>query len=174
MSQSTGPRLLYPCEAVAASMADQEIFSLENHFSTILDEDERGWQLREFFTPLLVAVQLGEGHFLALDVHFTTLLPKALRNHPSTVGSGDASQPVVEAHSAKNILKRLPELPQRLFALPFVNSGNRGTFWDRIRDGAWAEKYVLPDAQLLVRDRALNDANYPLQSLPNTFKFRVF
>jgi hypothetical protein len=165
MSQSTGPRLLYPCEAVAASMADQEIFSLENHFSTVLDEDERGWQLREFFTPLLVAVQLGEGHFLALDVHFTTLLPKALRNHPSTVRSGDASQPVVEAHSAKNILKRLPELPQRLFALPFVNSGNRGTFWDRIRDGAWAEKYVLPDAQLLVRDRALNDANYSPETI---------
>ncbi|KAH8790385.1 hypothetical protein F5882DRAFT_95054 [Hyaloscypha sp. PMI_1271] len=160
MSQSTGPRLLYPCEAVAACIAHQGTFSLENRFSTVVDEDERCWQLRIFCTPLLDAVQLRENHFLALNAHFTTLLPKALNRQPGTLSSDEALPPFQENQLVRDILRRLPSLPQRLFALPFVNTGARGTLWDGIRDGGWAEKFVLPDARLQVGQQTLNDVEY--------------
>jgi hypothetical protein len=130
MSQSTGPRLWYTCEAVMACMVDRGKFSLRNRFSTVHDEDERIWQLREFCTPLLESVQLPENHFLALDAHFTTLIPEALENHPSILSSSRALPEVEETRIAKDILRRLPSLPQRMFALPFANTGltrGRGT-----------------------------------------------
>ena len=149
MPQSSGPRLLYPCDTVVACMAAQEQFSLRNRFSTSDDQDERSWQLREFCTPLLVAVQLPDNHFPVLDAHFTTLIPDALSNHPSSL-SPSRTLPEIEIRITEDILRRLPSLPQRLFALTLTSTGlrhGRGTLWDAIKDGRWASKFVLPEAR---------------------------
>jgi hypothetical protein len=144
MSQSSGPRLWYPCENVVVCLAGQEKFSLRNRFSTLDDQDDRSWQLREFCTPLLVAIQLPENHFPALDAHFTTLIPDALSNHPSSLPP-NRTLPEIETRITKDILRRLPSLPQRLFAL--TRGSGRGTLWDAIKDGRWPSKFVLPEAR---------------------------
>ena len=153
-----------------ACMVDRGKFSLRNCFSTVHDEDERGWQLREFCTPLLESVQLPENHFLALDAHFTTLIPEALENHPSILSSNKALLEVEETRIAKDILRRLPSLPQQMFALPFANTGlrrGRGTLWDGIMDGRWASKYVLPDARHHFRLQELDDVTSIMNLVSN-------
>jgi len=133
-------------------MAGQEQSRLKNRFSAFDDPDERSWQLREFFTALLVAIQLPEDHFPALDAHFTTLIPDALSKHPGSPAalSPSSTPPKIETLTTEGILRRLPSLPQRLFALTFANTGltrGRGTLWDAIKDGRWATKFVLPEAR---------------------------
>jgi len=165
MSGSTGPRLFFPCEVVAACIAPRGTFSLSHCLSTVIDEDERTWQLREFCTPFLKVVRHPENHFSSLDIHLTTLLPKALNSYPSALSSCETPPPFEGKRSVLDIIRRLPTLPQRLFALPFINSGSGGTFWDGIRDGQWANKYVLPEARHQVGSRALNDEAYDPETI---------
>lgn len=159
MSQSSGPQLWYPFESVMGCIREHEEFSLRNRFSTLDDEDERGWQLREFCTPLLVAIQLPDGHFPALDAHFTTLIPDAFSKHPSSF-LPSKTLPEIETRLTKDILRRLPSVPQRLFALPLVNTGlmrGKGTIWDGIKDGRWASKFILPNARHHFMPRSPDD-----------------
>lgn len=95
-------------------MAGQEQSRLKNRFSAFDDPDERSWQLREFFTALLVAALF----HTALDAHFTTLIPDALSKHPGSPAalSPSSTPPEIETLTTEGILRRLPSLPQRLFA----------------------------------------------------------
>ncbi|RDW57267.1 hypothetical protein BP5796_12717 [Coleophoma crateriformis] len=150
MPQSTGPRLWYPCETVMACIEDGDKFSLRNRFSMLNDEFERSWQLKEFFTPFLLAVQLPNTHFSKLDTHLSTLIPGALETYPNAIPSSGAQSGTEEVRVVEDIISRLPSLPQRLFALPLVKSelmrGN-GTLWDGIRNGRWASKFVVPESR---------------------------
>ena len=52
-------------------------------------------------------------------------------------------------------------MPQRLFALPLNDSrltARHKTVWDGIRDGRWAERYLIPEARSSFRGSGKNDA----------------
>jgi hypothetical protein len=168
MSHSTGPRLWCSCEAVVACISNKKKSgSLRNRFSTVHDEDERVWQLREFCTPLLEAVQLPEDHFTSLDAHFTTLIPEALEDYPGKSSLSGALPENRETRAVQEILRRLPSLPQRMLALPLFSGLRRGTgtLWERMRDGRWASKYILPDARHHFRLQELDNSESILNSL---------
>src|SRR5579871_700464 len=167
MHQNYGPRLFYPCTTINACIADREHFSLITRFSSELDEDERSWQLREFCTPLLLAVQLPENHFQTLDAHFGKLIPGAFAFHPSSLPASKVFADSKETLQAKNIIRRLPSTPQRMFSLPLVNRNllrQRDTLWDGIRSGKWASKYLLPDARHYFNQQPSDDTE-PLMAL---------
>lgn len=149
MSQHTGPRLFYSLEAISECMTNSEQLSLQSPLFLVDDDDERQWQLKEFCTPLLIGVQHPTEHFERLDAHFSSLLPNALSSHPSLLSPRAVRTEDTHRTQAKEILHRLPRTPQRLFSLPFNNSGlrkGRDTIWDGIKDGRWASKYVVPKA----------------------------
>src|SRR5450432_983615 len=161
MTQQAGPRLFYPLEAVSACITDHKSFSLRTPFSTLDDdEEERRWAIWEFCTPMLLAAQDHSKHFERLDYCFSSLLSDALIKHPSQLLMGDGLSENTNVSRANDILRRLPSLPQRLFALPLNNSGlrnGRKTLWDGIKDGSWASRYILPEAQHHLQQRSSDD-----------------
>ena len=154
MPESTGPRLLYPLKVVQSCMPDLTRLGLRSPLSDLDDGDEKDWQLKEFCTPMLIAVQQPSDHFERLDSHLSTLLPYALNRHPSLASPTPSGLEDSNTSQAQAILSRLPRVPQRLFTLPLNNSvlrKNRDTLWDGIKDGRWASKYVLPEARSSLR-----------------------
>ena len=159
MSQSTGPRLCYGGEDVVACMVDRGHFSLKHRFSTVEDSDERRWQLREFCTPLLEAVQLPDKHFAALDSHFTTLIPDAVKCYPSGLCSTEVHLESEEVRVAKDIIRRLPNLPKRIFRFPLSNaSSSQVTYkmFDGLKDTSWVSKFIVPEARHLFKSQDLD------------------
>ena len=170
MPQTTGPRLLYSLEVVKSCMTDLTCLSLRSPIAALEDEDEKVWRLKEFCTPMLLAVQNPSIHFEQLDVHISTLLPYALNMHPSRASTSRSVVEDADTSQAQALLCRLPDVPQRLFALPMNNSllrKTRDTLWDGIKDGRWASKYVLPEARSSLRLQPGDDPNAIMQLVLN-------
>ena len=170
MSDPTGPRPLYSLKLIKSCMADLTCLSLSSPISALNDEHEKGWQLREFCTPMLLAVQQPSDHFKRLDAHISTLLPHALSKHPGSASSSPPGPEDLNMSEAQAIVSRLPCVPQRLFALPFNNSvlkGDRDTLWDGIKDGTWASKYVLPEARSSLQLQGPDDEDATMQLFLN-------
>lgn len=172
MSEHSGPRLYYSFEALFESAIDLEDPKLSCPLSILDDEDERQWQLKEFCTPLLVGVQQPTDHFQKLDTHFSKLLSKILSQHPTELPKShtrtDSNSPHIS--QAKKVLSRLPHVPQRLFPLPFINSGlrkGRDTLWDGIKEGRWASKYVIPEARSQFQLQSSDDPSMILNLVRN-------
>lgn len=94
-------------------MADLTCLSLRSPISALDNEHERGWQLREFCTPMLLAVQQPSDHFKRLDTHLSTLLPHALRKHPGSASSSPPGPEDSNIFEAQAILSRLACVPSR-------------------------------------------------------------
>lgn len=149
MAKINGPRHQFTFESVLACVGDLRHMKIDIAFGG-LEDDERQWQLREFCTELIHAVKHPSQHLLRLDAHLSQLLPGALKRHPSSVSSDQIKCGGSQASNAKTLLARFPHVPQRLFALPLHNPGviaRHGTFWDGIKEGQWAEKYLVPEAR---------------------------
>lgn len=172
MSECSGPRLYYSFEALFESAIDLGEPKLSCPISLVDDVDERQWQLKEFCTPLLVGVQHPSDHFEKLDIHFSTLLANVWIQHPIELSKSHAGVHTDSEHisQAKKILIRLPNLPQRLFALPLINSGlrkGRDSLWDGIKDGRWASKYVVPEARSQLQLQSSDDPSAILNLVRN-------
>lgn len=165
MSQPSGPRIWYPCENVVVCINDDERFNFKTRVLMSDDEDERHWQLRELCTPLLTAV-LQDNHFPELDTQFSALFPNMLSGHPGSVPSG---KPLPETKITTDILRRLPNLPQRMFDLAFANSlpNRKGTLWDVMNNGRWNSKFILPEARDLLAAQDTDDATSIITLLSN-------
>ena len=149
MSQSNGPRQLYPFECVLSCIEDLHYLNTDNPFDG-LEEDQRQRELRHFCTQLLLAVKHPSEHLRRLDAHFSQLLPAAFKQPPCLISPDHITGSESRTNKARHLLSRFPEVPQRLFTLPFNNSGltgKRNTVWDGIKDGRWAEKYLVPEAR---------------------------
>ena len=162
------PRLRRSLETVGARIDLQhlkpDIAFLE------LEEDEKRWQLREFCTGMIVAVKHPSDHLQELDVHFSKLLLNALTADASSASSESIIGNNGCAKNAENILRRFPRVPQRLFTLPFNNSkvaARHGTVWDGIKDGRWAEQYLIPEARSSVCMQEQKDPESVLELLEN-------
>ncbi len=149
MAEFHGPCQQFTFESVLTCTGVLQHLRIETAFGG-LEDDERQWQLREFCTELIHAVKHPSQHLLRLDAHLSQLLPRALKQHPSSVSSDLINCDEIQASNAKDLLARFPNVPQRLFALPLNNSGlvaRHGTFWEGIKEGQWAEKYLVPKAR---------------------------
>ncbi|OAP63501.1 hypothetical protein AYL99_02728 [Fonsecaea erecta] len=133
----------------------------------IQDTDVRLWQLRLSCTPLLTGVHHPTEHFDRLDQQLSVLLQR-----PG--GSIKESSPRVDAllhdivSKGERLLARLPKVPQRSFSLPLNNGIGRkqgSTLWDCIKDGTWATKYILPEAQSYFQPQRPDDADSILKLL---------
>ena len=148
MKQSSGPRQQYSFESVCTCIDDFQHLNIKGAFDG-LEGVEKQWQLRYFCTPLLLAVKHPSEHLRQLDTFFSGLLPHTLKHRPllsPNIITGDQNL----ALKAKDLLSRFPEVPQKLFTLPFTKSGllaKPGTIWDGFKDGRWAEKYLVPEAR---------------------------
>lgn len=67
MSINHGPRLMYALEVVYSCINDLQRLDSHNPFSG-LDNHERRWQLKEFCTPLIHAIQRETDHFQQIDL----------------------------------------------------------------------------------------------------------
>lgn len=133
-----------------------------------LDEFEKEWQLKEFCTELVHAVKHPSEHLLRLDAHLSQLLPGALKQRPGWITPEQIVCSKVLASEANQLLSRFPKAPQRLFTLPLSNSGlfaKRSTVWDRIKDGRWASRYLVPEARSLFQTPYGDDAASVMQLL---------
>ena len=151
-------------------MADLANLSLRSPLSALDDDHEKRWQLQEFCTPMLLAVQQPSDHLEKLDAHLSTLLPYAFKRHPGIASMSAYKPEDSNTCRAQAMLSRLPRVPQPLFALPLYNSlllRNRDTLWDGIKDGTWASKYVLPDARPSLRLQQADDPNAMMQLVYN-------
>jgi hypothetical protein len=122
------------------------------------DAGHRSYSLRLFCTPLLHAVRRQDAHFEKLDQQLSSLLPQcdsASRSPSSPELEKNAWAHRVKAN-VKDLLARLPRVPQRSFSLPLNNSLMReagATLWDGIKSGRWAELFVLPEARAQLRQQ---------------------
>lgn len=163
MGRSDGPRQQYPFELLLTCVEDLQHLNTDNSFNK-LEEFEKRWRLREFCTPLILAVKHPSEHLQRLDAHFSQLLPHTLKQQPDSVSPNHITVSDSQTNKAKQLLARFPRVPQRLFTLPFNNSGlvaKHGTIWDGIKDGRWAEKYLVPEA--------LSNFRLPCQDDPASF-----
>ena len=165
MADIRGPRQKYDLEAVHGCIGDLERLNLDTPFGK-LDEHEKGWQLREFCAPLLVAIKHPTNHFQLADLQLSNLLPLALKQHPSALPLTQTSKSTTGTSKARSLLSRFPRTPQRLLALPLNNPrliANKGTIWDGIKDGRWAMKYLIPEARSHFHERFPDDPASLLQ-----------
>jgi hypothetical protein len=153
MFNKSGPTPFYSPETISQCINNYENLSLlENPLSLLDDPDERTWQLREFCTPMLIAVQHPSEHFQKLDTEFSRLLPNALERHPSQLEASSIQKNPQRTSISKTrqLITRLPRVPQRNFTLPLANGllqRQKKTLWEGIKDGRWAAKYILPERQ---------------------------
>ena len=153
MRQSSGPRQLHSFESILTCVDDLQHLNIDNAFDG-LGEYEKQRQLTNFCTGLLHAVKDPSEHLERLDTHFSKLLSGVLKRKPGLVSPHHVTGGDSGADNARQLLSRFPKVPQRLFTLPFNNSGltlKRNTAWDAIKDGRWADKYVVPEACSMFR-----------------------
>ena len=149
-----GPRCIHTVETLSTCIHGLQHLDISCPLNS-LDDFEKEWQLREFFTPLIHAVKSETHHLEQVDFHFSKLLPAAYKNYPSHL-QNPISDPLDEelCFKARNLLSRIPRVPQRLFSLPLNNSrlnAKRGTMLDSIKAGTWKNTYILPEARSLFR-----------------------
>ncbi|KIX05159.1 uncharacterized protein Z518_06031 [Rhinocladiella mackenziei CBS 650.93] len=147
MSSMHGPRLRYPLGEVLESLLGVNADNwLHCPLAEIEDTDERLYRLRLFCEPLLRGVHHPARHFDELDQQLSRLLPR-----PASPLAGSDPTDIHGVHSkVEHLLSRLPKVPQRSFSLPLNNGLMREqgtTLWDGIRDGRWATRYIMPEAQ---------------------------
>lgn len=167
MGEFKGPRQLVPLDTVLACVQDLQHLSTAVAFNG-LEEDEKQWQLREFCTGLIHAVKHPSEHLRRLDAHFSQLLPTTFIQSPHSVNRECIIGSDSRVEKAANLLARFPRVPQRLFTLPFNNPGfsaRNSTVWEGIKDGRWADKYLIPEARAKLRLPDLDDAGSILQFL---------
>ena len=153
MRKSPGPRQIHSFESILTSIEDLQHLNTNNAFDG-LGEDEKQWQLRHICTDLLHAVKHPSEHLQRLDTGLSKLLPGVWKQQLGLVSRHHITGGDSRADNARQLLSRFPEVPQRLFTLPFNNSGltsKPNTAWDAIKDGRWAEKYVVPEARYMFR-----------------------
>ncbi|KAI4250100.1 MAG: hypothetical protein L6R40_000272 [Gallowayella cf. fulva] len=161
------PRQQFSFESVLTCIGDPMHIDIRVAFDG-LDEFEKEWQLKEFCTELVHAVKHPSEHLLRLDAHLSQLLPGALKQRPGWITPEQIVCSKVLASEANQLLSRFPKAPQRLFTLPLSNSGlfaKRSTVWDRIKDGRWASRYLVPEARSLFQTPYGDDAASVMQLL---------
>ena len=159
MENNREPHQIYPLAVVYECINNLLNLDLTTPLS-LLDDHEKQWQLREFCTPLIQAAKHDTDHFRLVDKHFSSLLPSALRYHPSLLSTTHVPATTTDLSKAQHLLSRLPRTPQRLYEVPLINLGacdKRGTIWDGIKDGTWAQKYLVPEARSIFNHRDLED-----------------
>ena len=165
MADLPGPRQIYPLEVVLGCLDDQQHLDLTTPLRD-LDEHEKGWQLKEFCAPLLLAIKHPTDHLQLADLKLSSLLPLALKRHPSALPLTQTSKTTNDVSKARCVLSRFPRAPQRLLTSPLNNSkliANKGTIWDGTKDGQWATKYLVPEAHSYFHHRFPDDLTYLLQ-----------
>ena len=153
MTQSSGPRQLHSFESILTGIDDLQHLKIDNVFDGI-GEDDKQWQLKYFCAGLLHAVKHPSEHLQRLDNHFSKLLPGVLKQQLGVVSPYHITGGDSRADNARQLLSRFPKTPRELFTLPFNNSGltlKHNTAWDPIKDGRWAEKYMVPEARSMFR-----------------------
>ena len=149
-----GPQCIHAIKTISTCIHDLQHLDISCPLNS-LDDFEKGWQLREFFTPLIDAAKSKTQHLEQLDFHFSKLLPAAYKEHPSRVQNPISNHVDEELCSrAQELLSRIPRVPQPLSWLPLNNirfSAKRGTILDDIKAGAWKNTYILPEARNLFR-----------------------
>ena len=149
MREYGGPCHLSSFKNVFTCIEDLQLLNVKVAFDE-LEDFEKQWQLRKFCTGLIQAVKHPSEHLRRLDTHLSCLLPNALKRLPHPVSENMIVGDDISIDKAKNLLVRFPRVPQRLFTLPFNNSGVRarhGTVWDEIKDGRWADRYLVPESR---------------------------
>ena len=149
MAILNGPRQQYSFDCILTCVGDLQHLKINSAFAE-LGEDENQSQLRFFCTELLLAVKHPLEHLRRLDAHFSQLIPGVFKQQPGSVSPNVITSSGSRTDKARNLLSRFPKVPQRLLTLPLNNSGLTGkpnTAWDGIKDGRWAEKYLLPEAR---------------------------
>lgn len=149
MSLSDGPRQQHSFESICTCIDDLQHLNTRNAFDGV-EEDQRQWQFRYFCTPLLLAIKHPSNHLRRLDTQFSQLLPDTLKQRPDSVPPKPTTNSDSRANKARHLLSRFPRVPQKLFTLPFYNSGliaKPGTIWDGFKDGRWAEVYLVSEAR---------------------------
>lgn len=165
MKQSNGPRQQYSFECIYTCVDNLEHLNIKCAFDG-LEQDEKSLQLKRLFTQLLLAVEHPSEHLQQLDAHFSQLLPEALERRPDLVSPRTTTSNESLTHKAQCLLSRFPEVPQKLFPLPFTNSGlltKPGTIWDGFKDRRWAERYLVPEARSKFRAPRHDDAESFIQ-----------
>ena len=149
-----GPRCIHTIETLSTCIHDPQHLDISCPLNS-LDDFEKEWQLREFFTPLIHAAKSETQHLEQVDFHFSKLLPAAYKGHPSRLHNPISDHVDEELCSrTQDLLSRIPRVPQRLFDLPLNNSrfsAKRGTILDNIKAGTWKNTYILPEARSLFR-----------------------
>ncbi|KIY03312.1 uncharacterized protein Z520_00002 [Fonsecaea multimorphosa CBS 102226] len=133
----------------------------------IQDTDLRLWRLRLSCTPLLTGVHHPIEHFDKLDQQLSVFLQR-----PDSFVRDTSHRDGALFHDmcskAEKLLARLPEVPQRSFSLPLNNGIRRKqgtTLWDSIKNGKWATKYIVPEAQFHFQLQSSEDADSVLTLL---------
>lgn len=169
MTQSNGPRQQYSFECILTCVDDSLHLNIDIPFEG-LEQYDKEWELRKFCTQLIVAVKHPVEHLGRLDAHFSQLLHGAFKQEPRLVSPHHIKASEIRTDQARHLLSRFPKVPQRLFPLPLSNSrliAKHGTIWDGIRDGRWAEKYLVPEARSIFRLPCQDDAESVLQLIEN-------
>ena len=149
MGQLNGPRQQHSFECIYTCIENLQHLNTKSAFDE-LEQYEGQWHLRHFCTPLLLAVKHPSEHLQQLDFHFSQLLPNALKQRPDSLSPNSIPDGDSPANKARHLLSRFPKVPQKLFTLPFYNSGliaQPGTIWDGFKDGRWVERYLVPEAR---------------------------
>ena len=154
MPGEKGPRCIHTIETLSTCIHDPQHLDISCPLNS-LNDFEKEWQLREFFTPLIHAVESETQHLELVDFHFSKLLPASYKDHPSRLQNSISDHVDEELCSrAQDLLSRIPRVPQRLFNLPLNNSrfsAKKGTTLDSIKTGTWKDTYILPEARSLFK-----------------------
>jgi hypothetical protein len=145
-----GPLLFYTIEKTLRSLdvgLDLAASIQNSLFSVRENEFEKVWRLREFCTPLLLAVQ-EEDHFSKIDECFASLIPHAFNT--SSGPSADVSSRLDHVNistQTESLIKRLPTFPHRIFAFPMGESNDNGDkmTWDPNKANQLTKRYIVPE-----------------------------
>ena len=161
------PRQQFSFESVLTCVGDPPHLAIKVAFEG-LDEFEKEWQIKEFCTELIHAVKHPSEHLLRLDAHLSQLLPGILKQRPSPTAPEQTARDRMQASKASQILARFPKAPRELLTLPLSNSGlfaKGSAIWDGIKEGKWANKYLVPEARSLFQTPYGDDAESVMQLL---------
>lgn len=165
MTLPDGPRQQHSLESIHTCIDDLQHLNTKNAFDGV-EENQRQWQLRFFCTPLLLAVKHPTEHLRRLDTHFSKLLPDTLKQWPGSLPPKSATDSDSRANKARRLMSRFPRVPQKLFTLPFFNSGliaKPGIIWDGFKDGRWTNVYLVPEARSKFRLSSHDDPGSLMQ-----------
>ena len=161
------PRQQFSFESLLTCIGDPQHLDISVAFAG-LDDFEKEWQLKEFCTELIHAVKHPSEHLLQLDAHLSQLLPGTLKQRPGLTTPKQTERSKLQASKANRLLARFPKVPQNLLMLPLSNSGlfaKGSTIWDGIKEGRWARKYLVPEAQSLFETPYGDDSESVMQLL---------